>query len=476
MPIPSMPMSGDFNSLNSLPKFVETINPFKEKALSDFRLQSEEEALIEVEKAHMAFEKWSALTIDDRAHVLARFSEILLRRKDELAQLITDEMGKRMAESLSEVEAVSRIAQWCAQNGARYLADEERYVDGGKSAFISYCPLGVIFSIQPWNFPLYQIVRDSAPKLMAGNASVCKHAPNVWGVAELVEEIYHEAGIVPNAFKCLYVDTATAKSVIESKYVQGVSFTGSPKAGAKVAAIAGGALKKSVLELGGSDGYIICEDADLDYAIDICAQSRLRNAGQTCTSPKRFIILDDVYEKFKEGMIAKFKDAQLGDPKALETRLAPLARKDLLEKLDRQIDRSIEMGAKCLLGGNIEKRQGFFYQATVLENIKPGMPAYDEEIFGPVACLFRAKSLEEAIQIANDSSYGLGAGIFTKDFKLAQDVARNRLNAGMATINGITSSHKTMPFGGIKDSGYGREHGEYGFREFCNIKSVVVKG
>ena len=453
----------------------ETSNPFTGESLASYRISGPQEAMEQVREAREAFENWCQVEVDDRAQVVQAFAEKLRQNKDTLARLMTDEMGKRLADSYSEIEAVAKICEYCAKNGPRFLADQIKDYEGGQSAFVSYRPLGVILSIQPWNFPLYQAVRSAAPNLIAGNALALKHAPNVWGSAGMIEELFLKSGLPKNVFTSLQVADETIPKLIEMDEVAGVSFTGSPDTGRKVAAKAGECLKKTVMELGGSDPYIVFEDADLERAAQLCAAGRLKNAGQTCTAAKRFIVIDKVYDKFRDLLVRHMKEAQMGDPKAKATRLGPLARRDLLEKLDRQVDESLEMGAVCLTGGHIEKRRGNFFQPTVLENLRPGMPAYDEELFGPVACLFKVSDEAEAIKIANGTRYGLGGGVFTSNMKKARRLARNRIESGMVTINGISGSSADLPFGGVKESGWGREHERYGFREFTNIKTVMIK-
>lgn len=456
-------------------KTYETVNPFTEEKISSYEILSTDEAMKCVEQAHAAFHKWCQVSVTDRAQVIERFATLLREHKDELANLMTEEMGKRFVEAQGEVESVAAICDYCAANGPGFLVDQEKNLEDGKKAFISYRPQGVILSIQPWNFPLYQVVRYSAPNLISGNTTLLKHAPNVWGMAKKVEELYLKAGLPENAFKALFIEDETVSKLIEHKHIRGVTLTGSPKAGSIVARKAGEELKKVVLELGGSDPYIILEDADLDHAVKLCIAGRIKNAGQTCTAAKRFIVVEEVYEEFKKRFVEKMKEAQMGDPKEKATRLAPLARKDILEKLDRQVDESIEKGAVCLLGGHREQRKGFFFQPTVLENISPGMPAYDEELFGPVACLFKVKGEDEAVRIANDTRYGLGGGVFTQDINRGTRIARDRIDSGMVAVNGISGSQANLPFGGVKDSGFGREHGSFGFHEFVNVKSVMIK-
>lgn len=455
-------------------KTYDTINPFTEEKIKTWELMSEEEAIECIEKSHEAFLDWSKRPIEERAKVVRRFGQLLKENKDELAQLMTDEMGKRKVEGEGEVDKVSGLVEYCADKGPEFLKDEEKEIEGGKG-YISYRPEGVVFGIQPWNFPLYQAVRYSAATILAGNTTVFKHASSCFGMACKLEELWKEAGAPEGVFTSLIIESELSEKLMEHEYIIGVSFTGSGATGSKVAEKAGKELKKTVLELGGSDPYIVMEDADIDRAAKTLVQGRIRNAGQVCLSAKRFIVLEGVYDEFKKKVVAQMKEAQMGDPNEKTTKLAPIARKDLLEKVNKQVEESLDKGATCLLGGNIAERKGYFFQPTVLEDIKPGMPAYDDEIFGPVVLLFKAKDIDQAVKIANDTRFGLGGGIFSSDIENAKIIARDRINSGMVTINGICDAEASLPFGGVKGSGYGREHARFGFKEFVNIKAVRVK-
>ena len=382
-------------------------------------------------------------------------------------------MGKPIAQSLTEVERCAALCDYTATSDMHELRDVERDIQEGR-ALITFQPLGVILSIQPWNFPLYQIIRSAVPNLLAGNAMVIKHAQCVWGVAEAVQELTAEAAFPPNLFNMIYCNDDTADKLTAHPAIRGVTMTGSAKGGRIVGAEAGKHLKKSVLELGGSDPYIILQDADLEIAAQICAQARTFNTGQTCINAKRFIVVDAVYDAFKAAFLKAMQTITYGDPMQEGSQMGCMARHDLRDTLHQQVIDSIKKGAVCLLGGRIPEGKGAYYPATLLENVTPDMPAYDEELFGPVASLIRAIDEQDAIRIANDHQYGLGSGIFTKDTERAIQIARTKIDAGMVNINGFSGSQPNLPFGGVKDSGYGREHGGFGVREFVNIKSVMI--
>lgn len=452
---------------------VKTINPYTEEAIETFHLLGKGDALAMVDRAHEAFKSWKKTSLEERSKIIHNVANELRYRKDELSTLMSTEMGKLKAEGEQEVELCAAICEYCADNAKEMLADEQKNFKDG-DAFITYQPLGVVLSIQPWNFPLYQVLRNSIPNIMGGNVSLTKHAQSTWGTARAIEEIFKSAGLPENVFTHLYVEDDIIESVIENDKVQAVSFTGSMGAGKKVAAKAGEELKKCVLELGGSDAYLVLADADIDMAAKICAKGRVGNNGQTCTAAKRFVVVDEVYDEFRDKLIANMEGLKLGDPLDKSTELGPLVRKDILDELEKQVKESVKHGAKILTGGKRPERTGFFFESTILEDVKPGMPAYDEELFGPVASLIRAKDTEDAIRIANDTIFGLGSGIFSRDVEKATQIARERLDAGISNVNGFNLAKPNLPFGGIKASGYGREHARFGFHEFMNIKTVMV--
>lgn len=454
-------------------KTYQTINPATEESLQTFELHSEEQACEIVAATHNAFIEWRKTDFKTRGQILLSMAELLRERQDYFISLITREMGKPIAQGRDEIELCATICEYTAHNGADFLAEEERSLEDGR-ALVTYQPIGVILGIQPWNFPFYQVVRYSAANIMAGNAVLLKHAPNVWGCALEIEKLFREAGLPEHVFSVLLIDDEQADDLIEHGHVRGVTFTGSPETGSIVAAKAGQCRKKSMLELGSNDAYLVLADADVDKAVATCVQGRIINNGQTCTSAKRFIVVDSLYDQFRDAFIEQMRQVSYGDPMDPDIQLGPIAREDLRDKLHDLVQRSIDQGAACALGGKIPEGPGFFYPPTVLENLEPGMPAYGEELFGPAASLIRVKDEEEAIRVANDSRYGLGGGVFSKDEEHAIDIARNRLDTGMVNINGYRVAQPNLPFGGVKDSGYGREHGGFGIREFVNIKSLMI--
>lgn len=454
-------------------KTSKTINPATGKTIKEHSLLSETQALAAVRLMQEAFLNWRQEPVSKRAEKIGKLAKVIGKHKEELAELMTTEMGKTLDESKQEIDLCIGICEYTAEHGPSNLKDEERDLDGGK-AIVTFQPLGIILGIQPWNFPLYQALRYTVPNLLAGNAVILKHADNVWGSGDFFEKMVREAGVPENVFRHLKIDHDTAEALMKHELVRGVTFTGSASAGSEIASIAAKALKKTVLELGSNDAYLVLADADVEKAVECSVMGRINNCGQTCVAAKRFIIVESQYEAFRDAYVKAMKEVRFGDPLDGQPDIGPMARKDLRESLHEQVQKSIEKGAKCLVGGEVPEGPGFFYPATVLENVEKGMPAYDEELFGPVASLIKAKNDEHAIEIANDSRFGLGGGIFSKDQERAIEIARDRLDTGMVNINGYHLAQPNLPFGGVKDSGYGREHGGFGIREFVNIKSVMI--
>lgn len=444
-------------------KSHQTINPRTGETLASYEFLSEEQAVRRVTEAHQGFLDWRTQDIEKRAQTVETMGRLLRSHKNELAQLAHEEMGKSLKEAGQEVELCAAICEYEANHGPGHLQDEECDLQGGR-ALISFQPLGIVLGIQPWNFPVYQVIRYAAPNLVAGNAVLLKHADNVWGMGQKLQRLFHRAGVPESVFQSLTIGHDVTKALIEHPLVRGVTFTGSASGGAKVAAAAAGAIKKTVLELGSNDAYLILADADLEKAAKQCAIGRLNNGGQTCVAAKRFLVEAPVYDDFRELFIQRMKSKEL----------PPMARPDLRETLHRQVRESIDKGARCVMGGKIPEGRGFFYPATVLENVRAGMPAYDDELFGPVASLIKVESPEDGLRIANDSRFGLGGGIFSKDVKKAVEMARLYFDTGMVNINGYHLAQPHLPFGGVKDSGYGREHGGFGIREFVNVKTVMI--
>lgn len=446
-------------------------NPFDGKKLADypaFPLDQLDSTLVAADQAQKA---WKRTAIADRARMLRQVAEQLRERSESLATMATREMGKTLVSSRAEIEKCAWVCEHFAEHGADMLADTPVDADYNKS-YYSHQPLGVVLAIMPWNFPYWQAFRFMAPALMAGNAVVLKHASNVSGCALAIEEVMRAAGLDDGLFRTLLMSSKHVSRVIEHPLVRAVTFTGSTEAGRSVASQAGKALKKSVLELGGSDPYVVLSDADLELAVEQCCNSRLINNGQSCIAAKRFIVHESLYGDFAEGMKEAMGRKKSGDPMAEDTDVGPLARPDLCDDVAAQVKESIRLGAVLMCGG---ERRDNFYSPTVLTEVRPGMPAFDEEVFGPVAALIRARSDEEALVLANQSEFGLGAAIFTSDAGKGEVMARERLEAGCVFVNGFVKSDPRLPFGGIKNSGYGRELAAPGIREFTNIKTVVVE-
>jgi succinate-semialdehyde dehydrogenase/glutarate-semialdehyde dehydrogenase len=416
---------------------------------------------------------WAEWSFERRAECMRAAARLLLERRDSYARLMAVEMGKPIEQGRAEIEKCAWGCDYYAAHAAAMLADEPVATDAWES-FVTYRPLGVILAIMPWNFPFWQVFRFAAPNLMAGNGAVLKHAANVTGCALAIEALLREAGFPEHLLRVLQVPGSRVEPVIRHRRIAAVTLTGSVEAGRAVAAAAGAAVKKTVLELGGSDPYLILEDADLDAAVNTCATARLINSGQTCIAAKRFVVVEAVREAFEAGLVAAMRARRMGDPLDPATEVGPQARRDLRDALHRQVTESVARGARVLLGGEVPEGPGAFYPPTVLTGVAPGMPAYEEELFGPVASVIAARDEEEAIGIANDSRFGLGAAVFTRDIDRGRRIARDRLQAGSCFVNAFVRSDPRLPFGGIKESGYGRELGLPGIREFVNIKTVYL--
>ena len=452
---------------------IQTINPLTEKVIETYPLMTDAEAMEVVGKTHEAFLQWRLKSLDERATVISSIAAELRKSRDDFARLMTDEVGKLLRDSLSEIELSAKICDFTAKNGPTFLANENREMPSGRG-LVAYAPLGVIYGIQPWNFPCYQAVRYSISCLMSGNGVLLKHSENCTGSGLMLREIYERAGLPKGLFGVLLISHDQSDAIIGHKLVRGVTLTGSDKAGRSVAQKAASVSKKTVLELGSNDAYLIFDDADIDLAIKACVQGRLFNNGQTCVGAKRFIVTEKNYDQFVQGYVSAFGAIAMGDPNAADTQLGPLVSRRQRDQVHAQVDESVAKGAKLVIGGTIPDRTGWFYPATALVDVAPGQPAYNDEIFGPVAAIIRAKDDEDAMRIANDSRYGLGGGIFSKDVDRAVNMARTYFDTGMVNINTFSVASPDMPFGGVKDSGYGREHGEVGIMEFVNVKSITI--
>jgi succinate-semialdehyde dehydrogenase/glutarate-semialdehyde dehydrogenase len=452
---------------------ITTINPATDETTRTYDEMQPAEVDRAIAAAHAAFREWRGTGFPERAERLRAAARLLRERRHAYAELMTREMGKVLAGGLSEVDKCAWVCDFYAEQAAAFLAPEPVATDASRS-YVAFEPLGVVLAVMPWNFPFWQVFRFAAPALMAGNAGVLKHASNVPGCALAIEEVLRDAGLPAGLFRALLVPSRDVARVIEHPRVVAVTLTGSTPAGREVAGKAGSQLKKTVLELGGSDPYLILEDADLDRAVATCVESRLINSGQSCIAAKRFVIPRRLAGEIEERFVAAMRAKVVGDPMREGTHVGPLARRDLRDQLHAQVEASRRAGARCLLGGELPEGPGAYYPPTVLAGVGPGMPAYEEELFGPVAALIAVDGEDEAIRVANDSIFGLGAAVFTRDARRGEAVAR-RLEAGTCCVNDFVRSDPRLPFGGIKQSGYGRELGPFGIREFVNVKTVYVK-
>lgn len=453
---------------------ITTVNPATGENISTYDLVDKDRAMAQVDACHEAFLDWRLKSLEDRAGIIRQLGKGLRENKEDLAQLMTREVGKLIGDSRDEVDLCVGICDYTAAHGPKELADERRDPDNAGYGIVTYSPIGVIYGIQPWNFPAYQVIRYAVANLMTGNGVLLKHAESCTGSGLKIKEIFESAGLPKDLFTVLVIDHDVSDAIIEYDKVRGVTLTGSDTAGRHIAEVAGKALKPTVLELGSNDAYLVLEDAPLDLAAKVCAQARLYNNGQTCINGKRFIVTERVYDDFLEKFVAHFEDATMGDPTDGSTDLGPMSRTELRDNLQQQVDKSVEKGAKIACGGTIPDRPGAFYPATVLTNVQKGQPAYDDELFGPVASVIKAKDDDDAMRIANDSRYGLGGGIMTGDKDRAIRLASQYFDTGMVFINTFGVADPAMPFGGVKNSGHGREHGGFGMKAFANAKSLFV--
>lgn len=452
---------------------IETVNPATGEPGPSYDQHTIGEAREAAAAAHNAFLDWRRTDFSHRSALIREAGAILRQRKDELARLMIEEMGKTLDEGRAEIEKCAFQCDWFAQHAEGYLADEPVDVDRGE-VFVTFNPIGVVLAIMPWNFPFWQVFRFAAPALMAGNGALLKHASNVPGCALAIEQVLHQAGVPRDLFRTLILPSSEVKALIEDDNIAAVTLTGSVAAGRSVASAAGGAIKKCVLELGGSDPYVVLEDVNVDAAATVCATARMVNGGQSCIAGKRFPVVRDVLERFEAAMVKAMRAYEMGDPRNAATRLGPMQSVHARDEIHRQVTESVARGAKLLLGGEIPDRPGAWYPATVLTNVRPGQPAYDEEVFGPVAAIIAADDEADAIRIANSSRYGLGSGVLTSDLERGRRIASGEIEAGSCFVNENVRSDPRMPFGGVKHSGFGRECSSYGIREFVNIKSVHV--
>jgi succinate-semialdehyde dehydrogenase/glutarate-semialdehyde dehydrogenase len=452
---------------------MKAVNPATGQPIRDYPEHDESEVAARLERAEQAFASWRKTPFAERARLMRAAGDILRDRAGDYGRLITEEMGKPIASAEGEVDKCAWVCEFYAENAERFLSPEPVGTDASRS-LVRYDPLGPVLAIMPWNFPFWQVFRFAAPALMAGNVGLLKHAGNVPGTALAIEEAFRDAGFPEGAFTTLLIPSSRVADVIRHPTVRAVTLTGSDKAGKEVAAEAGRQLKKTVLELGGSDPFIVLADADPVETAKQAAKARTINTGQSCIAAKRFIVEEPIADRFEEEMVKAMEALKIGDPMDRATEIGAMAREDLLDDLDDQVRRSIEAGAVLRTGGKRVDREGWFYAPTVLTGVRPGMPAFDEETFGPVAAVIRARDAQEAIELANRSRFGLGASLWTADSARGEALAAE-IEAGSVFVNGAVKSDPRLPFGGIKTSGYGRELADVGIREFVNIKTVWVK-
>ena len=450
-----------------------TLNPASGELVEEFPVWDETQLEAALAQSAAATEGWQATSMVKRSEMMHRAAEVLRTRSDELAGLITLEMGKLLKEAKAEVEKCAWVCDYYAEQGPAFLADDLIESDAARS-LIAYQPLGTVLAVMPWNFPFWQVMRFAAPTLMAGNTGVLKHASNVPQCALAIESVFHEAGFPEGVFSTLMISAAQVEGVIRDPRIHAVTLTGSEPAGRKVAATAGEVLKPSVLELGGSDPFIVLEDADLDLAVAQGVASRFLNSGQSCIAAKRFIVVDAIADEFVARFCAEVEGLMPGDPLDAATSLAPMAREDLRDEIHQQVAESVTQGAAVVTGGFPLKRNGAYYAATILDKVEPRQRAYREELFGPVAIIIRARDEDDALRIANDSPFGLGGSVWTANSTRGEAAAR-RVQSGCCFVNGMVKSDPRLPFGGIKNSGYGRELSLLGIREFVNAKTIWIR-
>ena len=451
---------------------IVSVNPATEEVLATYEPFGETQVDEALDQAHDAFRAWRERSFAERAVPMKRLAALLRERSARYARLITLEMGKPIAEAKAELEKCAWNCEFYAEHAEEYLRDEPA-PSSAKQSYVAFEPLGIVLAVMPWNYPFWQVIRFAAPALMAGNAAVLKHASNVPQCALGVEEVIRDAGFPEGLFRTVLLAGAAVEPLIADDRVRAVTLTGSSQTGRRIAELAGRALKKCVLELGGSDAFIVLADADLDGAATVGARARNQNTGQSCIAAKRFLVEDGVAREFEKRFAAAVAALRAGDPLDEATQIGPLARGDLRETLERQVAESVAMGARVVTGGKRRGVRGFFYEPTVLADVTDEMPVFREETFGPVAAIVRVRDAEEAVAKANDSPYGLGGNLWTRDLEKAQRLAR-RIDTGGVFINGMTASDPRLPFGGVKQSGYGRELSHFGIREFTNIQTIWI--
>ncbi|MBF0105741.1 MAG: NAD-dependent succinate-semialdehyde dehydrogenase [Deltaproteobacteria bacterium] len=453
---------------------ITTINPSTGQPIKTYREMSPDEIRAVIEAVFKAQKDWAGTAFSEREALFKEAALVLRKNKREYASLMAQEMGKPLASGGGEVDKCAWVCEYYADHAREFLTPR-KIETAAQNSFVTFEPLGVVLAVMPWNFPFWQVFRFAAPSLMAGNCGILKHASCTTGAAVAIEDVFIKAGFPKTVFKSIIVSSQNMGAVIENPMIAAVTLTGSEPAGISVAQRAAAVLKKTVLELGGSDPYVILKDADLDEAARACVAARLLNTGQTCIAAKRYIVVKDVMEAFEKKVIQEIKKYVVGDPFDPTVTVGPMVQASLREELHQQVKKSIALGARCVLGGVIPDGPGFFYPPTLLTHVTKGMPVFDEETFGPVAVIISAQDEEEAILLANDTAFGLGAAVFTRDIKKGTEIASKRLHAGCCFVNEAVKSDPRLPFGGVKKSGYGRELSSFGILEFVNIKTVYVK-
>ena len=451
---------------------IASTNPATGEKLQEFSPIDDAEIEKSLTRSEHAFRAYRATTFARRAELLHAVSELLFQEKERFAKIITLEMGKLFRDSIAEIEKCARACRYYAENGARFLEEEPAQTDAAES-YVEYQPLGPVLAVMPWNFPFWQVFRFAAPALLAGNVGLLKHASNVPQCALAIEEIFSRSGFEEGVFQTLLIEPDQVEKLIADPRVKAVTVTGSEKAGAAVASAAARQIKKSVLELGGSDAFIVMPSADLESALTTAVKARTINSGQSCIAAKRFIVADEIHEQFLQRFVDRMRALKIGDPMDPETELAPLATEQILRGVDDQVQKTLAAGAKLLTGGNRIHGPGFFYEPTVLVDVPKQSPAYREEVFGPIASVFRVRDAHAAVKLANDTMFGLGSSAWTKD-REEQKLFVSELDAGMVFINAMVVSDPRLPFGGVKRSGFGRELGTAGIREFTNTKTIWI--
>ncbi|MEI7726656.1 MAG: NAD-dependent succinate-semialdehyde dehydrogenase [Bacteroidota bacterium] len=451
---------------------MKSINPTSGIVIREYAEYSDHEVRQIIGNVHSEWLIWKGTSFSHRAAVMKKAAQILRNSKEHYARLMTLEMGKLLRESMAEIEKCAWVCDFYADQAEEMLKDEVIATDASRS-FITFQPIGLVLAVMPWNFPFWQVFRFAAPALMAGNAAVLKHASNVPGCALAIEEIFREAGFPEHLFRTLMIPSSAVETIISNPLIAAITLTGSEAAGSQVASLAGKHLKKTVLELGGADPFIVLEDADLEIAVKTAVTARMLNQGQSCIAAKRFIVVQSVEQQFEKALKNAFEALRTGDPMDPDTQVGPMARPDLVDEIEHQVRSSIAAGARLVTGGSRPNRNGCYYEPTILANICKGMPVYSQETFGPVVSLISARDEEDAIRIANDSEFGLGGCVWTRNLERGEQVAR-KVETGAMFVNGMTKSDPRLPFGGTKKSGYGRELASYGIKEFVNIKTIWV--